>query len=224
MWPISLALVLLAGVLVWRWLLGIVLAYLGRPDEAREAMRHARELEPFGAMEHALSAHVAFAARDVKSALQFARQATVLDPQFWIGQFQLAQVYEQLGDQESMRRALEITERFGKANSKMISLRGYVLARLGRTTEAREVLQTLETLARERYVPQYSMALVHAGLLERDAALESLERGLQARDVNLVFLAVDPKWDPFRRDPRFLDLLDRCGFTRTAGTSGRKER
>ena len=198
--------------------LGIVLAYLGRYDEAREAMRRVRELEPFSPVELALSAHVEFAARDFRSALQFARQATVLDSQFWIGQFQLAQVYQQLGDHESMLRALEITERFGKANSKMISLHGYVLAKLGRTAEAREVLHTLETLGRERYVPQYSMALVHAGLNERDAALQSLERGLQARDVNLVFLAVDPKWDPFRKDPRFLDLLDRCGFTRTART------
>lgn len=204
--------------------LGIVLAYLGRHDEAREAMRRARELEPFAAVEHALSAHVEFAARDFKSALQFARQATALDPQFWIGQFQLAQVYEQLGDHESMLRALEITERYGKANSKMISLRGYILAKLGRTTEAREVLRTLETLGRERYVPQYAMALVHAGLGERDAAFQSLERGLQARDVNLVFLAVDPKWDAFRTDPRFLDLLNRCGFTRTARTSSQIDR
>jgi serine/threonine-protein kinase len=187
-------------------------------------MRRARELEPFAAAEHALSAHVEFAARDFKSALQFARQATALDPQFWIGQFQLAQVYEQLGDHESMLRALEITERFGKANSKMFSLRGYILAKLGRTTEAREVLRTLETLGRERYIPQYAMALVHAGLGERDAALQSLERGLQARDVNLVFLAVDPKWDGFRTDSRFLDLLNRCGFTRTASTSSQIDR
>ena len=49
--------------------LGIVLAYLGRHDEAREAMRHARELEPLAPMELALYAHVAFAARDFKSAL-----------------------------------------------------------------------------------------------------------------------------------------------------------
>jgi hypothetical protein len=100
----------------------------------------------------------------------------------------------------------------------MISLRGYVLAKLGRTTEAREVLHTLETLGEERYVPQYAMALVHAGLGERDAAVQSLERALQARDVNLVFLVIDPKWDPFRRDPRFLDLLNRCGFTSRAST------
>jgi hypothetical protein len=127
-------------------------------------------------------------------------------------------VYEQLGDRESTLRALDITERFSKTNSKMISLRGDILAKLGRPTEAREVLHALETLARDKYVPAYSMALVHAGLDERDAVFQSLERGLQARDVNLVFLEVDPKWDPFRADPRFRDLLERCNFTRTAKT------
>ena len=176
-------------------------------------------------MELALSAHVAFAARDFKSALRFAEQATGIDEQFWIGQFQLAQVYVQLGDHESTQRALEITKRFSKANSKMISLQGYILAKLGRTAEARDVLHTLETLeAGGVYVPAYSMALVHAGLGEPAAALQSLDRGLQARDVNLIFLVVDPKWDPFRTDPRFLDLLERCDFTRTAKTSGHIER
>jgi hypothetical protein len=32
------------------------------------------------------------------------------------------------------------------------------------------------------------------------------------RDVNLVFLAVDPKLEPFRADPRYAALLERYGF------------
>ena len=170
-------------------------------------MRHARELEPSLPVEHALSAHVEFAARDFTSALRFARLATVIDPQFWIGQFQLAQVYEQLGDHESLQQALEITERFGKANSKMISLRGYILARLGRKPEARQLLHALETLAGEHYVPAYSMALVHAGLGERDAAFLSLDVHCW-RETSTSFSWYRSQWDTFREDPRFLDLLD----------------
>jgi hypothetical protein len=40
--------------------------------------------------------------------------------------------------------------------------------------------------------------------------------GLTPRDVHLIFLTVDPKWDPYRGDPRFEALLARCGFTHTA--------
>src|SRR6267143_2109574 len=36
---------------------------------------------------------------------------------------------------------------------------------------------------------------------------------LGARDVHLVFLSVDPKWDVFRAEPRFSALLSRCPRT-----------
>jgi hypothetical protein len=74
------------------------------------------------------------------------------------------------------------------------------------------VLKTLEAGARDRYVPPYAMALVHAGLGERDAVFEWLGKAYDARDVHLIYLPVDPKWDPYRADPRFGALVARCGF------------
>jgi hypothetical protein len=47
----------------------------------------------------------------------------------------------------------------------------------------------------------------------------ALEKAYAVRDVNLVFLPVDPKMDPFRVDARFQTLLDRCGFTRTTAST-----
>jgi hypothetical protein len=73
----------------------------------------------------------------------------------------------------------------------------------------------------QRYVPPYALALVHAGLGDADAAFEWLERAYAARDVHLMFLTVDVKWDRYRTDPRFEDLLARCGFT-TIGTRAGK--
>jgi hypothetical protein len=91
-------------------------------------------------------------------------------------------------------------------------MRGYFQARAGRVKEARQVLSALEAASRTQYVPPYAIALIHAGLAERAAALEWLGRAYDARDTHLIFLTVDPKWDPFRADPRFRDLLARCGF------------
>jgi hypothetical protein len=76
------------------------------------------------------------------------------------------------------------------------------------------VLKTLQTAARDRYAPPYAMALVHAGLGERDAVFEWLERAYSVRDVHLIFLPVDAKWDDYRHDARFVALLSRCGFSR----------
>ena len=62
------------------------------------------------------------------------------------------------------------------------------------------------------------MALVHAGLGDREAVFAWLEKAYAARDVHLIYLPVDAKWDPYRSDPRFGALLARCGFTQKPGT------
>jgi hypothetical protein len=43
---------------------------------------------------------------------------------------------------------------------------------------------------------------------------EWLDRAYAARDVHMIFLTADPKWDEHRQDPRFVALLERCGFAR----------
>ncbi len=200
-------------------MLGIVLAHLGRQEEARPAIRRARELDPLLAVHHALSSQVAFCGREYSEAAQFARQSIVVDPEFWVGHLQLAQALEQLGQIEPALDALSSAGRFSGGNSKVVSLRGYIFAKLGRKDEAREVLRTLVAIARERYVPPYAVALVHAGLGEPDDTFEWLERSFGVHDVHLVFLPVDPKWDALRADPRFLSLLKRCGFSTSAPPS-----
>ena len=185
---------------------------MARHEEASLALRQARHLDPLNATNHALSAQVAFAARNYPVAVQFAQQAITIDPEFWIGYIQLAQASERMGDSDQALTALNNAGRFSGGNSKAISIRGYICARLGKTTEAHEVLNTLDAVSRERYVPPYATALVYLGLGQHDSALQWLERAYDAHDVHLVFPPVDPKWDPLRTDHRFADLLRRCGF------------
>ena len=86
---------------------------------------------------------------------------------------------------------------------------------MGKEKEARDILSTLEAVSRERYVPAHAAALVHAGLGDKGQALDTLESACKARDVHLLVVKVDPKWDSFRADPRFQGVLRRCEF-RTA--------
>jgi Flp pilus assembly protein TadD len=194
--------------------LGHALSQSGRQTEAATEMRRTRELEPLEPMSYALSAQVMFQARDYQSAVEYARHAVLIDSKLWIGYSELAQAYAQTGEPDLALAALADAARFSGGNSKTISLRGYVLARAGRIREAREVLSQLEADSRDHYVPPYAMALVHAGLGEGDAVFEWLERAYTARDVHLIYLPVDPKWDPYRTDQRFVALLARCGFVR----------
>lgn len=196
-------------------MLGLLYSHLGRPQEALPAIRRARELDPLLAVHHGLSAQVAFAARDYALAAQFARQALVVDPDFWIGHFQLAQACVELREFDVAERALTAAERTSGRNSKVTALRGYLHAQLGHAAEATRALDALMAASRERYVPPCAIALVHAGLCQFDRAVDWLQRAFDARDVHLMFLPVDPKWDACRADPRFAAILERCRFALT---------
>ena len=197
-------------------MLGHVLSQTLRHNEAVAELRRARELDPLNAMSHAISAMVSFQARDYSGALGHAERAIVVNPEFWIGQAQQALAYEQLGRRDAALDALTRVARLPGGSHMTIAARGYLLATLGREREAREVLRTLEQRSHEGYVPSTGLALVHAGLGERDRVFEWLEEAFTKQDVNLVFLPVDPRWDAYRKDPRFVDLVTRCGFRRDA--------
>jgi hypothetical protein len=86
----------------------------------------------------------------------------------------------------------------------------------GRTKEAQEILRTLEAVSRERYVPLCART-VHAGLGDRNAVFDWLNRAYTARDV-ISSSDRRPKWDGPGRS-RFTALVARCGFTRGATTA-----
>jgi Flp pilus assembly protein TadD len=198
-----------------------LLSQTERHAEAELVIRRARELDPLNAMSHAISSQLAFQARDFAAALQHANRAIVLDQEFWIGHQMLGQALEELGDHDLALKALATAARLSGQNSKPISLTGYILGRSGRIAEARDLLGALEMASRQRYVPPYALALVHAGLGDGNAAFGWLDRAYAGGDVHLMFLTVDVKWDRLRSDPRFGELLARCGFTPIGTQAGK---
>jgi TolB-like protein len=200
-------------------MLGLLYSHVGWPRDAAASMRRLRELEPLLAVNQALSAQVAFADRDFAAAAQFARQAIVIDPHFWVGHFQLAQACVELGDDGAALAALDDAARASGGNSKVVALRGYLHARRGRASEARTAVAALEAIARERYVPACAIALVYAGLDDAESAIEWLGRAYDARDVHLLFVPIDRKWDALRDDPRTAELLARCRFAIEGATA-----
>jgi hypothetical protein len=74
------------------------------------------------------------------------------------------------------------------------------------------MIRKLKEHVRKDKVGTYEIALVYAGLGEKDQAFEWLEKAYEAHDKGLIYLKVDPPVDPLRSDPRFQDLLRRMKF------------
>ena len=56
------------------------------------------------------------------------------------------------------------------------------------------------------------VAEIYSRLLNKDKAFYWLEKAYEERDNSMVFLRVDPTYDPLRSDPRFEQLVRRVGL------------
>ena len=90
---------------------------------------------------------------------------------------------------------------------------GYALAVLGHREEALRCLQTMEDMAKCRYVPSTDFATIHAGLGDHEAAFEFLERAFSEKCLFLNWLHVWPPYISLRSDPRFANMLQRLGLS-----------
>jgi tetratricopeptide (TPR) repeat protein len=202
------------------WMLGHAISQQGRHAEALAAARRARELDPRSALTHTMSSQIAFSARDLEAAIGHAQDALLAEPDYWVAYWQLGQACQQIGRTEQALTALAEATRLSNGNSKPVSLAAYTLATGGRAAEAREAVTTLEQLAERRYVPPYAIALIYAGLHEDGRTFEWLDKALAVRDSHLIYVLVDPKWDPYRADPRFQALVPRCSGSGPSTGSG----
>jgi CO dehydrogenase nickel-insertion accessory protein CooC1 len=54
--------------------------------------------------------------------------------------------------------------------------------------------------------------MIYAGLGDKEKAFEWLDRAYEDRADYMVYLNVDPRFDPLREDERFQQLLQRIGL------------
>ena len=69
--------------------------------------------------------------------------------------------------------------------------------------------------SQERYVSQRSLAHAYARVGDEAEALASLERALQLEEP-LVWLHLEPDFDPLRDEPRFQAIVDQIGLAEFA--------
>jgi hypothetical protein len=86
-----------------------------------------------------------------------------------------------------------------------------LLARSGRQDEARDGLAALEqqSAARKIHLTHRDRGYVRLALGDEKGACEEFEQSLEERDSALIWLAVDPRADKLRANPRFQAILKR---------------
>ena len=85
---------------------------------------------------------------------------------------------------------------------------GHAMGVSGARAEGHKVLEQMQSLSQQRYVPPEHFAIVYEGLGERELSLRWFEKACAEHSVN-VWLLPDPRLNSIRSEPRFREILRR---------------
>ncbi len=188
------------------------LAAMGRTNEAIAEARRTQELGPLSLILKSHPGFILYLARRYDEAIEEARKRIELDPTFFPAFRYLGLAYAQRGMHREAVAAFRKAESLSE-NSVLIKAElAHTCATVGDTQSAQTLLHELLEQSTNRYVSSYLIAMVYAGLSDKELAFSWLEKAFNERADFLVYLKVDPKLDLLRPDPRFANLLQRMGL------------
>ena len=185
---------------------------LGNHAAALTMARRARELDPLSLITNSLEGQFLFYAGQPDEAVSRLNKTLELDPNFWHSHLILAGVYTENGTFAEAVAEAEKAARLSGGNSQAVAVKCNALAKSGDTAQARLVLEQLQKYSTEKHVPAYNFAIVYNALGETETALDYLEKAYADKNVLMVFLKVEPKWQNLRAEPRFQELMRRMNF------------
>jgi len=189
------------------------LAWSRHRDEALAEVQKILRLDPVFPYIALQEAGVYYHLRDYKSLLEAAEKAVAKNPGNWLSHYFLAVGYEGSGRPAQAVPEYQRATELSQHDSDAVAGLAHVYAILGNRAEAEKILNELQRQSKGAYVSPYMIAVIYAGLGQKDKAFELLEKAYKERSPDIAyFLNTDLRLDPLRPDPRFLDLLRRVDF------------
>ncbi len=192
----------------------LALVSMGRSEEAIAEQKRALQLDPLSLIINRVLGFDFYAARHYDQAIEQEKLTLEMDRNFAFVHMNLGQAYLQ----ESMykegiaefEKELVVSPRHPYALSGL----GHAYAVAGRRAEAQKMLDQLNAISEQKYVPAISKVGVYVGLGDKEKAFEWLGKAYEDRSIGSSFptIKMDPIYDPLRSDPRFADLLRRMNL------------
>ena len=193
------------------FVLGTSLPLVGRLSDGIKALQKALVLDPLSVHHSGWLSRFFLYAKDYIGAIAQGERTLEIDEHYvrafvFIGSAHLAQ-----GDPETALDWFRRGQALDGAVRTYDAMIVQALAALDRRDEAEAILERLEEQSRQQYIRAEYLAMGHAAVGDLDRAFASLERAYQARSGGLIYLHLDPGYEPLRGDPRFAEMVARVG-------------
>lgn len=186
---------------------GVCLAQRGRFDEALAELKQAELLDPISFFIQVHIGWLYYYSGRYDLAIDRYQKVLEMDPNYPWARMHLSQAYEQKGRYAEAIAELKQVLASATNSQRYLARLGRLYALKGDRREAQKLLNELLEMEKERYVSPYSLALVYAGLNEKERALYWLRKGVDQRAGRMVRLQFDPRFNNLRSEPEFERIL-----------------
>jgi tetratricopeptide (TPR) repeat protein len=191
--------------------LSLLLAVRLRREEALSEIKRALEIEPLSRILNNDYAQKLVHDGQTDKAIDQFRKTLELYPDFATAHSNLALALLKVGKyKEAITEQYQAIALAGR-QSLLIAQAGYINGLMGNRREAEKLLD--ELLKLKQPAGNYYVAIIYAGLGDKDKAFEYLERAFQQRELLVPYITIYPYFDFLRDDLRYKDLIRRIGLT-----------
>jgi serine/threonine-protein kinase len=194
-----------------RFVFGSTLPCVGKLDRGLEELRQALVLDPLAPLFSRWVGRYLLFLGEHDGTIEQSQKTLELDPNYFHAFLDIGSAYLGKGDPE---HALEW---YRKGQSLRSSVRSYdahlvrALAAMGQREEAQAIMERLASEAQEHYLRSEVLAMGYAAVGDFDGAFAALEQALRSRSAGLIFIHLDPGYEPLRTDARFARIVAQVG-------------
>ena len=186
---------------------------MGRVEQAVAEGEKERQTDPLGTNENFTLGSVFVFTRQWDKAINQLRSAIELDPNYWLDHCFLGRALEQKGRLPEAIAEFQRGLALDPDQAENWAGLGHAYALSGNRAEAQKTIDQLKELSAHSYIAPYNVAVIYAGLGEKDQAFTWLERAYADRSYLLaVYLTTDARLDTLHSDARFAELRRRIGL------------
>ena len=205
-------------VLAHAWYSNLLLE-LGRFPESVAEAKTAQKLDPLSVFANDNLSGILYYAGEYDQAAEQCQKTLAIDPMSPQAHRHLAQVYSQGQHYAEAIAELKKATDLSPGGTEALAELGYVLAISGKRHEAQQILLALQSTDDPS---PYRLAIVYAGLGERDKALQFLQDAVNHRSPGVVHLTVSPLFQGLKSDQKFQEMEIYIGLRSFAASTSHK--